>query len=300
MDAVVCPSATICLAGGSDSAGAAMVTINGSNGSATVTGTDTATDNSPFSGIACPTATECVAVAGVGDSVTVNASNGALGADHSNASHPIYYDVVCPSSNGCYAGGTMVSSGPSFTTTLTHLSSTAVPRSTTEGQSGQITGLACVSSTRCYASVANGKGGDIVVISSGKVVGAFSTAFDGEAITCSQAASCLVVGAVGETIYAAAVNPTTGKPGSPKRIKKMSSVGGVACATSTVCFAVGYLVSSGVLSARVSDIQNNVPAAAKKLHGQSLAGVACSTATTCWAIGENKSGTGIVDSVPVP
>ena len=39
-NAVVCPSATICLAGGSDSSGAALVTINASNGAARLTGTD--------------------------------------------------------------------------------------------------------------------------------------------------------------------------------------------------------------------------------------------------------------------
>jgi hypothetical protein len=299
-NAIVCPTATTCLAGGFDGSGAVIVTVNGSSGAATVTGTDTAA-SSPFSGIACPTSTECVAVSGVGDSAQVNVASGAVGPNQFDSTDaPIYYAVVCPNANNCYAGGTKVSAGPSFTTTLTGLSPTAVPNTTTDGQSGQIHGLACVSATRCYAAVANGAEGDVVRIDNGTVDKTFATSFDGEAITCFQAVSCVEVGNIGESIYAAALNPTTGKPGRPRLIKNMSSVGGITCVTATECFAVGYRSSSGVLTARVSDIANGSPGSAKRLPGQSLAGVACSTATTCWAIGENTHGTGIVDSVPVP
>jgi hypothetical protein len=147
---------------------------------------------------------------------------------------------------------------------------------------------------------AGGGTGDVLVINNGVVQSAFPTSFDGQAITCDGAASCLMVGEVGETIYSAVVNPTTGKPQARSLIKAMSSVTGATCATATTCFAVGYGIFDSKLFARVSDIENGVPAAATTLAGQSLAAIACPTATTCWATGENPKGTGIVDSVPVP
>ena len=295
---IVCPSATVCLAGGNSASGAVIVTINGSNGAASIADTDT-TQESGFYGIACPTATGCVAVDGSGEAASVNASNGALGRDHTATPPEIYNAIACPGAAHCYAGGLDLSSGH-FVTTLTRLSPTGVPGTPVDGQNGQITGLACVSATRCYATIANGAGGDIVVINNGKVTKTFPTTFDGEAIACSGAASCIAVGNMGSMIYAATINPTTGNPGTPKLIKNMSQVMGVTCATSTECLAVGFLLNGSKLTARVSDIANGKPAAATTLPGQSLSGVACSTPTTCWAIGEDKTGTGIVDAVPVP
>jgi hypothetical protein len=187
---------------------------------------------------------------------------------------------------------------------LTRLSVTGVPGTTTlaASGSGQLSGLACVSTTRCYAAVSVGAGtGDVLVIVNGAVQSAFPTTFDGQAITCFGAASCLMVGFVSTTVYEAPLNPATGKPGTRHLIKGMSSVSGTACATATTCFAVGYhRTTTNVLTARVSHIASGVSSAAKVLPGQSLAAVACPTATTCWATGENHKGTGIVDAVPVP
>jgi hypothetical protein len=59
-NAITCPTATICLAGGSNSSGGVIVVINGSNGSATTAGTDASMLG--VGGIACATATQCVAV----------------------------------------------------------------------------------------------------------------------------------------------------------------------------------------------------------------------------------------------
>jgi hypothetical protein len=184
------------------------------------------------------------------------------------------------------------------------MSVTGVPGTTTLGASGsgEVDGLACVSATRCYGADAVGAGtGAVLVINSDAITSQFPTTFDGQAIACSGAAACVMVGFVGEQAYAAPVNPTTGQPGTRKALAGMSSVSGVTCVTATTCIAVGYhLSTTGKLSARYSVITNGVPTANKALFGQSLAGIACPTASTCWAVGENHKGVSIVDSVPVP
>ncbi len=91
----------------------------------------------------------------------------------------------------------------------------------------------------------------------------------------------------------------TGKPGEPHVISGMSQVGGLACVTSTECFAVGALRGSSAPTSAVSDMQNGTPQPAKKAPGIGLSGVACPTATTCWAIGQNGK-SGIVIPVQVP
>jgi hypothetical protein len=308
-NALVCPTATLCLAGASSdtAAVAAVVKINAATGAAAVAGTAAST-SSPVDALACSTATQCIAAAGVGDSFSVNGSNGAVGTTHYDSGNPvIYYAAVCPTASSCLVGGTSAqSSGTTheFDTTLTAMSPTGVPGATTVGAagSGQLDGLACVSATRCYGAVALGAGtGDVLVIDNGVVQKALPTTFDGFAITCEGAASCLMVGADSGKIYAAPVNPTTGTPGAKKLIRGMNSVSGVTCASATTCFAVGYYrTAANALTARVSDITSGVPTKATVLPGQSLAAVACPTATTCWATGENHKGTGIVDSVPVP
>ncbi len=305
-NAIACPSATVCLAGASDDAAdqAAIVKINGTTGAASISGTDNAAE-SPVSGIACPTATKCVAVAGVGDSAPVNGTTGTMGTNIYDSAHPvIYYSAACPTASSCLAGGTSVTGDPTFYTTLTPMTVGGAPGTTTFGaaNSGEVDGLACVSTTRCYGAVAVGDGtGEVMVIDNGVVSKTFPTTFDGQAITCDGAASCLMVGYVGQKIYSAPLNPTTGKPGGKSVIKDMNSVSGATCATATTCFAVGYRRSStNALTARVSDIASGVPAPATVLPGQSLAAIACPTTTTCWATGENTKGVGIVDSVPVP
>lgn len=300
-NAITCPTATTCLAGGSNSStGAVIVVINGATGSATTAGTDASMNT--VGGIACATATQCVAVGDVGDAVSVNGSNGATGTNHAitSAPVPIFYTVACPTAGACYGGGTHVMS-PNFESTLTPLSPTGVPGTTSTGQASALESLACVSASRCYAAIASPSGGAVEVISNGAVSKSFPLSFDGFAISCYQAASCEVAGSNGSTAtsYAATVNPVTGKPGPAHAISGMTQVSGLGCATSTKCFVVGYLRGSSATASAVSDVENGTPKAAKKAPGIELTGVACPTATTCWAIGQNSK-SGIVVPVPVP
>jgi hypothetical protein len=300
-NAITCPTATTCLAGGSNSSsGAVIVVINGATGSATPAGTDASMNT--VGGIACVTATQCVAVGAVGDAVPVNGSNGATGANHAITSEPIpiFYTVACPTAGACYGGGTHVVSPSNHESTLTHLSPTGVPGATSTGQASSLESLACVSASRCYAAIASPSGGAVEVISNGAVSKSFPLPFDGFAITCSQAASCEVAGSNGSTAtaYAATVNPVTGKPGPAHAISGMTQVGGLACATSTECFVVGFLRGSSAITSAVSDVENGTPQAARKAPGIELSGVACPTATTCWAIGQNST-SGIVVPVQV-
>jgi hypothetical protein len=128
-NAITCPTATACLAGGGNSADdGVIVVINGSNGAATPAGTDAAMD--PVSGLACPTATQCVAVGGVGDAVSVNGANGATGTNHAVTSEPtpIFYTAAWPTATTCLAGGTH-DLFPGFETTFNGLSPVGVQSS---------------------------------------------------------------------------------------------------------------------------------------------------------------------------
>jgi hypothetical protein len=193
-----------------------------------------------------------------------------------------------------------VVSATNHESTLTALSPAGVPGATSTGQSSALESLACVSASRCYAAIASPTGGAVEVISNGAVSKSFPLAFDGFAITCVQAASCEVAGSNGSTgtAYAATVNPVTGKPGAAHAISGMTQVGGLACATSTECFVVGYLRGSSAITSAVSDVESGTPQAAKKAPGLQLSGVACPAATTCWAIGQNSK-SGIVVPVQV-
>jgi hypothetical protein len=209
------------------------------------------------------------------------------------------YTVVCPSSAGCYAGGTMVSSGPTFATTLTDISASGVPGTTQVGGAGQILSMACVSATVCYAAVASSGGGSVEVVTNGVAGTSFPLSSEGDAIACFQAVTCFVAGnTVGDkAIDVSPVNPVTGQPGTAQTIAGMTQISALVCATATECIAVGYSRHGKKLASAVSDIDNGTAGKAKKASGQDLSGVACSTATTCWAIGENSSGTAIVEKV---
>jgi hypothetical protein len=300
-NAITCPTATTCLAGGSDSSsGAVIVVINGATGAATPAGTDASMNT--VGGIACATATQCVAAGWVGDAVSVNGANGATGTNHAATTGPIpiFYTVACPSAGACYGGGTHVVSPTNHESTLTALSPAGVPGATSTGQASALESLACVSASRCYAAIASPTGGAVEVISNGAVSKSFPLPFDAFAITCVQAASCEVAGSNGSTAtaYAATVNPVTGKPGPAHAISGMTQVSGLACATSTECFVVGFLSGSSAITSAVSDVENGTPQPAKKAPGSELSGVACPTATTCWAIGQNSK-SGIVVPVQV-
>jgi hypothetical protein len=276
------------------------VVINGSNGSPTTAGTDASMNT--VGGIACATATQCVAVGWVGDAVPVNGANGATGSNHAvtTGTIPIFYSVACPSAGACYGGGTHVVSPTNHESTLTALSPAGVPGATSTGQASALESLACVSASRCYAAIASPTGGAVEVISNGAVSKSFPLPFDGFAIACVQAASCEVAGSNGSTgtAYAATVNPVTGKPGAAHVINGMTQVSGLACAISTECFVVGFLTASSAVTSAVSNVESGIPQAAKKAPGVELSGVACPTATTCWAIGQNSK-TGIVVPVAV-
>ena len=208
--------------------------------------------------------------------------------------------AVCPSAGTCYGGGAHLVSYPNFETTLTPMSPTGVPGTTSTGHAGLLESLACVSATRCYAAIGGNGDGAVEVIDNGAVSKSFPLPFEAFAITCYHAASCEVAGENYPNVSAATVNPVTGKPGPAHAIRGMSQVSGLTCATSTECFVVGTLYgSSSTSTSAVSDVQNGTPKAAKKAPGIGLYGVACPTATTCWAIGQNGK-SGIVVPVQVP
>ena len=61
--------------------------------------------------------------------------------------------------------------------------------------------------------------------------------FDATALTCISASECRIAGLVPPAYTGAVLNVTNGKPGSPA--SESGSLDGIACATTTLCYAVG-------------------------------------------------------------
>ena len=62
--------------------------------------------------------------------------------------------------------------------------------------------------------------------------------FDGTGLTCISATECRIVGFITPAFTPAVLNVTNGQPGTPAN-EPGSSLDGIACATTALCYAVG-------------------------------------------------------------
>ena len=62
--------------------------------------------------------------------------------------------------------------------------------------------------------------------------------FDGTGLTCISATECRIVGFISPAFTPAVLNVTNGLPGTPAN-EPGSSLDGIACATTALCYGVG-------------------------------------------------------------
>jgi hypothetical protein len=297
-NAIVCPTPTICLAGGSkrsESDSGAIVVVNGADGALERVVTDKGDGTfGPFYGLGCATATSCLAVV-PGDVTAIDGTNGGVKSNH--AVSGLEESAACPTSSSCLVGGALVAAGPSFTATLAEATPSGSVGTEAQIGNGILNSIACVSATRCYAAISSSTTDEIDVISNGSVARSVPIATAPIAISCFEAARCVVVSNQDGITFASTLNPNNGTLGAAQPITGMANVYSVACASASQCVAVGS--TSTPLKSKTADIVNGKVHAAASAPGITLSGVACSTATTCWAIGQNSKGVGIIVRAPL-
>lgn len=240
------------------------------------------TGNGGLAGIACTSATSCVAVGFQGSSIDLNART------------PIVVDV----SSGV--------PGP--------------VQSVATGSSGELHSVACGSATSCVAvGAAYGSAGTVLVVPilngvPGTPQSIQAGLYNLASVTCSSASTCLAVGsgragtgANGDYGYAGYVVPiTNGVAGAPKLVPNTAELDGIACTSTTDCIAVGTngVPLSGSGQAVIVKVTNGVPEAPQVLSGTfGLVGIACSTtAIACVSTGtssQDSAGNTVGQVVPI-
>jgi hypothetical protein len=250
LSAVACASATACFAvGGSD-----VVPITSGRA-----GTPVSTPVNLVS-VACASSTNCLAVGEGSSPAGVPITNGVVGTAVDYPNNENLDLVTCPSSSQCNGYGivTTVLCLPHFPcVTFYSLEMLTLGTDGTfvnEGPIGtyeKIFGVDCPSSTTCYATtVPESPGtGEVTTLQDTNPGGGPFTIPDGGyglALTCPSVTTCVAAGEVvvsGANDEGAIIGISNGDPSAPVLVPGVTGIGaalfGVACATTTTCFAVG-------------------------------------------------------------
>jgi hypothetical protein len=256
--AVACATATSCEAIGNDGNFASTILVPIVNGVPGAARPDPA-NGIGFSGMACSSATTCVAVG------TITGPNYAQG-------------IVMPITNGIPGAAQYMPD--------TELVGVSCSSATT-----------CLAVGAHFNHTANGtfsdQAGLILPITSGALgtpqwepgLALLS------AVACPSATTCVAVGGLSQGV-GATVTVTNGTPGDPQPVPGSFELQGVACPSATACEAAGTSSTAGPLGYQgvLAFIDNGAPASAQVVAGTApLSGVACPDASTCYAIGTSGS-----------
>jgi len=263
LQAISCSSATNCTAGG-DAGTIIATTDGGSTWAGQHAGPGSDYFNNQFRGVACPTATSCLAVEGAG--IEGTSDGGATWTQQSTLSS---FSVSCASATACVA---TISNGSVAVTTDAgaHWSS----RTTTTGLTLQA--ISCPDINTCYAAAY----GVIVKTTDGgntwTSTGAVNYPFLFSGISCPTATGCFAVGTQG--IYATTDGGTTwvqrvNTSGPGNRVTSIS------CPGPTTCFAGGPF---GIIVSTTDGTTWNT----HTVNG-SPDGISCPATTTCTVVGLN-------------
>jgi hypothetical protein len=292
-DAVTCPTSIECVAVGYNALFHSIWSVGTLSGTAWSWSTvgiipADASGQGLLSGIACPTSTTCIAVGGDKGGPTANGvySIGTLSggswswtAERNTPSDPngggVLYAITCVSSTECVAGGSdhnWHGAAASITSTggvWRWGSETMVPRETS-GDSGRILALSCPSTTLCVGvgdNTVNGAGSFTIGTKTG---GSWSWSTD-------------------QTI-----------PGDGTGLGFLA---GVACPTTTTCFAVGYdntlggVQSVGTYAGGHWSWTVETPVYVNAVPAGEMAGITCSSAALCSTVGYNRASEGEANGV---
>jgi photosystem II stability/assembly factor-like uncharacterized protein len=200
----------------------------------------------PLTAVACPTATECVAL---GTGVAVWSGDG--GSTWAEASGPppsatSIDAVACPMSSACLAGGDTADDAPTpseepaiYRSTDAGATWKPVPLPTVDGHD-VVAALACASSTACLAVLTPRDAPLVTTVLSTSDAGSTwqeASIIDSptlDAVSCGTPTDCVAVAASGDTF----VTSDGGASWSPG-VHVDANLGGVDCASATSCLASG-------------------------------------------------------------
>lgn len=251
MNAVACPGKSACLAVSNE----AVATVKASNAAMKVTDKLKAPTNGIVAliDLACASAASCYAVGFEGgrlsSAIVVHLSGAGKQLGLLKGSGTGIGSIACPSSAQCLVTDHF-KSGPEMIAVLAKGrlgSKHKLPAKTF------VERLACFKTEVCFALAGKSTSGfspvdELFPVNPktgavGKVIK--MSGFSGDGIACASATKCVIVGftGVGANASPAVVTVRSGKPGKPAKLGPAKAVlANVACASATVCYAVGNLL----------------------------------------------------------
>ena len=290
-----------------------VVALVGSTGAAAASGS---VQSIPGTGqlfaIACPSATNCIAVGFAGDpnsgpteGVVVPIMNGKPGSPQMVPDTDELLGIACSSSSSCVAvGGSAGNFGFNKGVFVPTINDAAVDAQVAPGSSG-LNAVACNGNNCTAVGFSDSSSGGALVLPFAPGTASVPQVTPGipqtvaatlDAITCPSATTCLAVGNSDDSasnLVGVAVTITNGTPGALKTMPGTGTftISGVACASAIDCDAVGWseigkgsiTTSTGV----VTPITSGTPGAAHTIANYPLLGIACSSTNSCLAVGTN-------------
>jgi len=244
-------------------------------------------------GVACSSATACVAIGyRTGANLVVPITNGVPGAAQVVAARSLE-GVACYSATTCVAVGSLSVPRPpmrpgsqGYVVTITNgIPGTPVAVPAVQGLSR----VACSDEATCYALGAAPGGAGVVVTLTNGVAGAvrpISGPYGLDSLTCPSHHTCYGVGrAPGDTgdDQGVVVPITDGLAGAAQFVPGSAYLGGVACSTASTCYATG--VADDFFTTLLVPITDGILGQGQPVPDVYLGPIACMSESTCEALG---------------
>jgi len=306
LGSVACSSDTSCFVVGMVGASTLIEQWDGTTWSRVPSPNLAGATSSALHGVSCASATDCVAVGGSGTHIALIEQWDGTTWSIVPSPNPVgdLVGVSCSSDTSCFAVGASTLIEQWDGTTWSIVASPNVP--------GILMGISCSSPSSCFA---------VGVLDSLSGVSPFIDQWDGTSwsvsptpvvgpyghfrgVGCASPTNCFAVGDVGGvdssgliehwdgTSWSATADPVANP--TPSNAK----LGGVSCATATMCFGVGHYTNSYTnsegnaltLIERPTGTSWAVVASPNRTGVSMLSSVSCPSATMCFAVGESGPG----------
>lgn len=295
LDAIDCPTASRCIAVGSDASGNGKSVVVDTSSSAGTTWSGDLSNQTLF-GVACPTSTDCVAAA-IDQLARVNVANGAMtptGKVTAPSGEIAALDRVdCPSATECFAvgfiGGHSHSEGLVVRTSATG----SILAKTEEASKSGFGAIACPTATTCLLAAADFNNPETIQLLTNGHLGAqraLAANLYVQQLACYRNVVCYALlgkrtTGTARTDLLYALDPATGAVTAKHTIAGTFSADGIACGAATQCIVTGF---SGTSAAMVI-VTNGVPGTSRHIAGSSVSAVACTSSNACFSSGQTTT-----------
>jgi hypothetical protein len=289
---VACPSATVCVAGGSVTGGNGTLIYSTDGGAVWTTATEGSTQWVPQS-LSCSSASDCMAVGdSASNSVEITKDGGAAWSNGPEPSGVNQLSAVSCATGGsvCAAVGTI-----SGTAQILWYSGTSWKVTAYAGATGGLAGVACPSSSDCIV-VGRGTGAAIATTTDGGTKWNAVTAPSGidylYGVSCLSTSECSAAGE-DQTANGAIISGSivTGSFTIATTPSGTASYNDVSCAVGSAdCTAAGALTDGAVALAESVTSGSTWTSQSLPLSLTKLGGVSCGSSSTCVAVGTSLAG----------